>query len=76
MVPAKMGLTSTNFEVIETERHGARFFNIEQDMHKWFRTVKWLGTTMGKHGGRYYFENGNIFFRDAADLTLFLLKWS
>lgn len=58
-------------------------WNIDENSHTWATIEKWCVQNFGHVGDpwadssdRWYLNGGTFWFRNEADLTLFMLKWA
>jgi hypothetical protein len=72
-----------SLECLEGTVLGARYYCVQPTWHHWDEMIDWCVNTYGptqtiweEKCARWYANNAKIWFRDEADRTLFLLKWS
>lgn len=67
----------------ESRIHGARYYTVKLVFGDWDVVEKWAIATFGKETsiwdsacGRWYMNNSSFWFRNEADRTMFILRWS
>ena len=67
----------------EGKVHGATYYTVIPAFYDWLEIEKWATNIYGEPAsiwnakcGRWYMNNQKFWFRNEADLTLFILKWS